>query len=179
MYWYWWILPISLMVTSAREHEAILIVSEATLKNVVENSRKSLKHSPDSKVHGTNMGLIWGRQHPGGPHVGPMNFAILEFHHITFWRFVKIPIALRYFMCNIPCSLMCESEWFNVHQRDYKNIWSMLNSRWKSACLQHTFFAIYYQCNRMNIILYTYVKTKNTSIFSKICILNYYSKYTP
>ena len=33
-------------------------------------------HYPDSKVHGANMGPIWGRQDPGGPHVGPMNFAI-------------------------------------------------------------------------------------------------------
>ena len=32
--------------------------------------------SPDSKVHGANMGLIWGRQDPDGPHVDPMNFAI-------------------------------------------------------------------------------------------------------
>ena len=31
---------------------------------------------PDSKVHGVNMRPIWGRQDPGGPHVGPMNFAI-------------------------------------------------------------------------------------------------------
>ena len=31
---------------------------------------------PDSKVHGANMGPIWGRQDPCGPHVGPMNFAI-------------------------------------------------------------------------------------------------------
>ena len=31
---------------------------------------------PDSKVHGANMGPIWGRQDPGGPHVGPKNFAI-------------------------------------------------------------------------------------------------------
>ena len=31
---------------------------------------------PDIKVHGANMGPIWGRQDPGGPHVGPMNFAI-------------------------------------------------------------------------------------------------------
>ena len=31
---------------------------------------------PDSKVHGVNMGPIWGRQDPGGPHVGSMNFAI-------------------------------------------------------------------------------------------------------
>ena len=31
---------------------------------------------PDSKVHGANMGPIWGRQDPGGPHVSPMIFAI-------------------------------------------------------------------------------------------------------
>ena len=31
---------------------------------------------PDSKVDGANMGPIWGRQGPGGPHTGPMNFAI-------------------------------------------------------------------------------------------------------
>ena len=33
---------------------------------------------PDSKVHGANMGPIWGRQDPGGPHVGPMNFVIWD-----------------------------------------------------------------------------------------------------
>ena len=31
---------------------------------------------PDSKVHGANVGPIWGRQDPGGPHVGHTNFAI-------------------------------------------------------------------------------------------------------
>ena len=30
---------------------------------------------PNSKVHAANMGPIWGRQDPGGPHVG-MDFAI-------------------------------------------------------------------------------------------------------
>ena len=34
--------------------------------------------NPDNKVHGAYMGPTWGRQHPGGPHVGPMNFAIRE-----------------------------------------------------------------------------------------------------
>ena len=34
--------------------------------------------NPDSKVHGANMGPIWGRQDSGGPHVGPMSFAIWE-----------------------------------------------------------------------------------------------------
>ena len=31
---------------------------------------------PDSKVHGSNMWPIWGRQNPCGLHVGPMNFVI-------------------------------------------------------------------------------------------------------
>ena len=46
---------------------------------------------PDSKVHGANMGPIWGRQDPGGPHVGPMNFAIRE----LFWRMICIINQLR------------------------------------------------------------------------------------
>ena len=33
---------------------------------------------PDSKVHVASMGAIWGRQDPGGPDVGPMNFAIWD-----------------------------------------------------------------------------------------------------
>ena len=33
---------------------------------------------PDTKVHGANMGPIWGRQDPGGPHVGPMNLDVWE-----------------------------------------------------------------------------------------------------
>ena len=28
---------------------------------------------PNGKIHEVHMGPIWGRQHPGGPHVGPMN----------------------------------------------------------------------------------------------------------
>ena len=31
---------------------------------------------PDSKFHGANVGPTWGRQAPGEPHFGPMNFAI-------------------------------------------------------------------------------------------------------
>ena len=31
--------------------------------------------TPHNKVHGANMGPIWGRRDPGGPHVGPMSFA--------------------------------------------------------------------------------------------------------
>ena len=43
-------------------------------------------NSPDSKVHGDNMGPIWGRQDPDGPHVDPMNF--------VFWSVKKSCISL-------------------------------------------------------------------------------------
>ena len=35
-----------------------------------------LQASPNSKVHGANMGPNWVLSAPDGPHVGPMNFAI-------------------------------------------------------------------------------------------------------
>ena len=34
----------------------------------------------DCKIHGANMGPIWGLQDPGGPHGGPMNLAIWTVH---------------------------------------------------------------------------------------------------
>ena len=38
-------------------------------------SRRGMDNAyPDSKVHGANLGPIWGRQDPGGPHVGPWTF---------------------------------------------------------------------------------------------------------
>ena len=52
-----------------------------------------LEPHPDSKVYGTNMGLIWGRQDPGGPHVGPMNFAIW---HMQSMKPGLIPICPTY-----------------------------------------------------------------------------------
>ena len=34
--------------------------------------------NPDNMVRGANIGPIWGRQDPDGPHIGPMDFAIWE-----------------------------------------------------------------------------------------------------
>ena len=42
----------------------------------------------DSKVHGANMGHIWGQQDPGGPHVGPTNLVIWVFSVGTLDVFV-------------------------------------------------------------------------------------------
>ena len=40
----------------------------------------------DSKVYGANIGPIWGRQDPGGSHVGHMNLAIWA--HFPFVGFL-------------------------------------------------------------------------------------------
>ena len=40
------------------------------------NKGKAENNFPYNKVHGANMGPTWGRQDPGGTHVGPMNLAI-------------------------------------------------------------------------------------------------------
>ena len=47
---------------------------------VLDHQRAHQRHNnPDSKIHRANMGAIWGRQDPGGLHVGPKNFAIWEY----------------------------------------------------------------------------------------------------
>ena len=41
-----------------------------------EVCQQEVSISPDSKVYGVCMGPTWGRQEPGGPHVGPTNLAL-------------------------------------------------------------------------------------------------------
>ena len=54
-------------------------------------------NNTDSNVHGANMGPIWGRQDPGGPHAGPMNFAIWEgIHSTTFLAIFRFKAAILY-----------------------------------------------------------------------------------
>ena len=45
----------------------------------------SCQKYPDSKDHGANMAPTWGRQDPGGPHVGPMNLAIRDIQVMRIW----------------------------------------------------------------------------------------------
>ena len=45
--------------------------------NTAAHSGNDVHKLPNNRVHWANMGPIWGRQDPGGPHVGPMNFAML------------------------------------------------------------------------------------------------------
>ena len=53
--------------------------------NKQSNMIQRIYHTfPDSKIHGANVGLTWGQQDPGGPHVGHMNLAIRVMHN-RYW----------------------------------------------------------------------------------------------
>ena len=73
-----------------------------------------LQQHPDSKVHGANMGPIWDRQDPGGPHVSPMNFAIWADALEPISQRVSEPIIkiLKKYM--LSCSEKCWSHHVNI-----------------------------------------------------------------
>ena len=63
-------------------HQLILspnVTSSAYWNHGIDAS--NYKTVPDSKVHGANMGPIWGRQDRGGSHVGPINFALSGYYN--------------------------------------------------------------------------------------------------
>ena len=73
------------------------LYSHQNLLSISFTSPLKMMHNPDSKVPGANMGPIWGRQDRGGPHVGPMNFAIWELTYM-----VSCPLGwLRYSLVRI------------------------------------------------------------------------------
>ena len=75
-------------------------VSKALSNRIINNTTCTL---PDSKVHGAHMGPTWGRQDPGGPHVGPMNL-VIWFMTSEKWRKLyefKIKIKMTVIALNI------------------------------------------------------------------------------
>ena len=55
-------------------HEDIML--SPIFQNIGDSIVSLLQGLPDGKVHGANVRPIWGRQDPGGPHVGPMSLTI-------------------------------------------------------------------------------------------------------
>ena len=51
--------------------------------------------TPDNKVYGANMGPTWGRQDPGGSHVGNMSLVIWA--HPCWLYFRKHKICLQFY----------------------------------------------------------------------------------
>ena len=64
---------------------------------------------PDNKVHGVNMGPTWGRQDPGGPHVGHMNLAIWDYNEARAEAFFIIDVWNKFLE--------------NIHQKNNQSWW--------------------------------------------------------
>ena len=60
---------------------------------------------PDIKVHGADMGPIWGREDLCGPHVGPMNFAIWAVARQCLVGMFQVVCSLSFRYCHIVCSV--------------------------------------------------------------------------
>ena len=97
-----------------------------------------LEPHPDSKVHGTNMGPIWGQQDPDGPHVGPMNFAICV-QSMKPGLVLMCPTYLTY--CKTIVSTVTGS-------------CILLQIYWYIPFL-HLYFTIYQLCKQHNFSLYS------------------------
>ena len=65
------------MVTSASASGVAKMNTRCMERYITKNKTTAKIYShPGSKVHGANMGPTWGRQDPGGAHVGPIKVAI-------------------------------------------------------------------------------------------------------
>ena len=63
-------------------HADIATTKQNTTKPCTYPVGYAVLTAPDSNVHGGNMGPIWGRQDPGGPHIGPMKLLSGAFIHV-------------------------------------------------------------------------------------------------
>ena len=85
----------------------------------MSKNTKYLHGIPNSKVHGANMGPIWGQQDPGRPHVGPMNFAIwvVSARYYYFHQWQKKFVSALLMVCHF-------TDWFtnnnHVHNINFQ-----------------------------------------------------------
>ena len=102
------------------------------------------------------MGPIWGRQDPGGPHVGLMNFATLEVSHYFFlfpFKFVRYGVFSRANVLRLLSVKCIENVICTFAQQDFYtafyNIYDICTHQWYD--ITTIFFTL---------LLYTYEKLK-------------------
>ena len=99
--------------------------------------------SPDSKVHGANIGPTWVLSAPDGPHAGPMNLAIrvlIEQKHdllqgaVRYCNFIKINPSIVLPRLSLTASgglqskwkfVLCKAVWLSWYEK-LSNIWKSL-----------------------------------------------------
>ena len=89
----------------------------------------------DGKVHGVNMGPIWGQQEPGGPYVGPLNFAIwLSMHNVLTNLSSVNPTFLKRFNKGIPLTPVLECDLVMVDSLVQQHISSIYEKKNLDTC---------------------------------------------
>ena len=96
----------------------------------------------DSKVHGANMGPTWGRQDPGGTHVGHMNLAIWACTLLPFYEYpphiVKVIHGDRQSQVRKKMSVkfLLKTLWITNNWEPAVSIeWNILDERWTSSII--------------------------------------------
>ena len=163
------------------------------LSRVLElNSETSIPHrycrhisgtAPDSKVHGDNMGSIWGRQDPCGPHAVHRNLAIWGVKRVNVelvldnrvWNlnYYKAITVIYVYMIWYLGFVLC----FTLHK--YYNAFSDLNTRLGHCCdlirdsWTHIFYGFFvnHRCRIWiswlhQLTHYDYTKSSNESILT-------------
>ena len=72
-----------------------------------------MNNTPDRKVRGAYMGPTWGRQDPGGPHVGPMDLAIKDsIYNQQLFPCIKITVVTHTWVTELGHRWF--SQWFDA-----------------------------------------------------------------
>ena len=70
------------------ELPVITDIGQYHMISCLQNSMIIQQH-PRLQGSWANMGPLWGRQDPGGPHIGPMNLAILDMLEMLICYVIK------------------------------------------------------------------------------------------
>ena len=128
---------------------------------------------PDSKYHGADIGPIWGRQDPDGPHVGHMNFAIwvvvrnwkiltlLYWHHHTVCLFLCVHIH--------TCMMLFQVSDSDIHEALYEH-----NEFSVSTPIFHRYFLFLSHSDFDKLATILQVVISNTFGWKKKEVLHYY-----
>ena len=115
-----------------------LIVLKTDITRPVEIVRNdSFILPPDSKVYGANIGPTWGRQDPGGLHVGPMNLAIWGTFNIIATDVMAMWAATAWDWINSPEYSGFGIKRLNVSLRDIFSIFLHMSTQNGSGAPRH------------------------------------------
>ena len=93
---------------------------------------------PDSKVHGANMGPTWGREDPGGPHVGPWTllsgFTPKWWKHWFPWKSYNSNIDLISMKIMVDCGGYIDSNWMTTKKWHLNIFFLQINSLIPGRC---------------------------------------------